>query len=131
MTNSNEAEWDAGAWAASIAQASDAIAAASARRRAEADVVAEVIGAIDLYRMRHLRSLPAHMSLFPVIVSNGTFTSAARRQALECDVELIGDLELWKLLNQTPCTRAELEAIENRRAESMKDVQAALRRFGM
>ena len=97
----------------------------------EADVVAEVIGAIDLYRMRHLRSLPAHMSLFPVIVSNGTFTSTARRQALECDVELIGDLELWKLLSQTPCTRGELEAIENRRAESMKDVQAALRRFGM
>ena len=41
MTNSNEAEWDAGVWADSIAQASDAIAEASARRRAEADVVAE------------------------------------------------------------------------------------------
>ncbi len=97
----------------------------------EADVVAEVIGAIDLYRMRHLQKLPASMSLFPVIVSNGTFTSMARKQALECDVELIGDLELWKLLNQMPCTRAELEVIENRRVESMKDVQAALREFGI
>ncbi|MHB8501147.1 MAG: SNF2-related protein [Candidatus Acidiferrales bacterium] len=97
----------------------------------DADVVAEVIGAIDLYRVRHLRSLPTGMSLLPVIVSNGTFTSMARKQALECDVELIGDLELWKLLNQTPCTRAELEVIENRRVESMKDVQAALRSFGM
>ncbi len=97
----------------------------------DADVVAEVIGAIDLYRVRHLQKLPASMSLFPVIVSNGTFTSMARKQGLECDVELIGDLELWKLLSQTPCTRAELEAIENRRVESMKDVQAALREFGI
>jgi superfamily II DNA or RNA helicase len=97
----------------------------------DADVVAEVIGAIDLYRIRHLRSLPASMSLFPVIVSNGTFTSMARKQGLECDVELIGDLELWKLLNQTPCTRAELEVMENRRVESMRDVQAALKGFGI
>jgi hypothetical protein len=71
------------------------------------------------------------MSLFPVIVSNGTFTSMARKQAVECDVELIGDLELWRLLKQIPCTRAELEVIENRRVESMKDVQAALRSFGL
>jgi superfamily II DNA or RNA helicase len=97
----------------------------------DADVVAEVIGAMDLYRMRHLRSLPASMSLFPVIVSNGTFTSMARKQALDCDVELVGDLELLKLLKQIPCTRAELEVVENRRVESMKDVQAALRSFGV
>jgi len=97
----------------------------------EADVVAEVIGAIDLYRVRHLRGLPSNMSLLPVIVSNGTFTSMARKQALDCDVELIGDLELWKLLSQTPCTRAELEIVENRRTESMRDVQAALKEIGL
>jgi hypothetical protein len=97
----------------------------------DADVVAEVIEAIDLYRVRHLRNLPASISLSPVIVSNGTFTSTARKVALERDVELIGDLELWKLLNQTPCTRAELEVVENRRVESMKDVHAALKSFGM
>ena len=71
------------------------------------------------------------MSLFPVIVSNGTFTSMARKQCVECDVELIGDSELWKLLNQTPCTRAELEVVENRRVESMKDLQAALKNLGV
>jgi hypothetical protein len=71
------------------------------------------------------------MSLFPVIVSNGTFTSTARKEALERDVELMGDIELWKLLNQTPCTRAELEVMENRRVESMRDVQAALNGFGI
>jgi len=97
----------------------------------DADVVAEVIGAIDLYRMRHLQRLSASVGLFPVIVSNGTFTSSARKQALECDVELIGDIELWKLLSQTPCTRAELEMVENRRVESMKDVQAALKNLGI
>jgi len=97
----------------------------------DADVVAEVIGAMDLYRIRHLRSLPPTLSLFPVIVSNGTFTSMARKEASERDVELIGDLELWKLLRHTSCTRAELEVIENRRAETMRDVQAALKGFGM
>lgn len=99
--------------------------------RIDADVVAEVIGAMDLYRMRHLRNLSAKMSLFPVIVSNGTFTSTARKIALERDVELIGDSELRKLLSQTVCTRAELEVVENRRAESMRDVQAALKGFGI
>ena len=34
----------------------------------DADVVAEIIGVIDLYRVRHLRGLRASMSLFPVIV---------------------------------------------------------------
>jgi hypothetical protein len=97
----------------------------------DADVVAEVIGAIDLYRIRHLRSLPQSMSLFPVIVSNGTFTSMARKEAMARDVELVGDLELWKLLSQTPCTRAEIEAMENRRSESMRDVQAGLKGFGV
>jgi hypothetical protein len=81
--------------------------------------------------MRHLRNLSAKMSLFPVIVSNGTFTSTARKIALERDVELIGDSELRKLLSQTVCTRAELEVVENRRAESMRDVQAALKGFGI
>jgi hypothetical protein len=71
------------------------------------------------------------MSLSPVIVSNGTFTSTARKAALERDVELTGDLELWKLLSQTACTRAELEVVENRRTESMRDVQAALKGFGI
>jgi hypothetical protein len=55
----------------------------------------------------------------------------ARRQAVECAVELIGASELWKLLEQTPCTRAEVEAMESRRVESMKDVKAALKSFGI
>jgi superfamily II DNA or RNA helicase len=97
----------------------------------DADVVAEVIGAMDLYRVRHLRELPKGMGLSSVIVSNGTFTSTARKEASELDVEVVGDLELWKLLSQTPCTRAELEAVENRRAESMRDVQAALKGLGI
>jgi superfamily II DNA or RNA helicase/HJR/Mrr/RecB family endonuclease len=97
----------------------------------DSDVVADVIGAIDLYRVRYLRNIPSGMSLFAVIVSNGTFTTMARKEASDRDVEVVGDLELWKLLAQTPCTRAELEVVENRRAESMRDVQAALKKFGM
>jgi len=97
----------------------------------DADVVAEIIGAMELYRVRHLRDVPASMSLFPVIVCNSAFTSMARRESLDRDVELIGDPELRNLLKQTPCTRAELEVMENRRVESMKELQAAFRKLGI
>lgn len=92
----------------------------------DADVVAEIIGGMDLYRVRYLRSIPSAVTLMPVIVSNGTFTTMAKGEAGNRDVQLVGDLELWKLLSETPCTRAEVEASENRRLESMKDVQAGL-----
>lgn len=94
----------------------------------DADVIAEILGGIDLYRVRYLRNSP-EVSVTTVIVSNGTFTSMAKAEARQCDVELIGDLELWKLLSETPCTRAEVEASEGRRLESMKDVQAGLARL--
>jgi SNF2-related domain/Helicase conserved C-terminal domain/Restriction endonuclease len=92
----------------------------------DADVVAEILGGIDLYRVRYLRNVPGSTSVTPVIVSNGTFTSMAKAEARERDVELIGDLELWKLLSDTPCTRAEVETSESRRLESMRDVQVGL-----
>jgi hypothetical protein len=95
----------------------------------EADVVAEIMGAMDLYRVRHLRNLPSSVSVFPVIVSNGTFTSMARSEAGNRDVLLIGDLDLWKLLAATPCTRGEVEVVEARRLASMKDVQVALAQY--
>jgi|HubBroStandDraft_1064217.scaffolds.fasta_scaffold120241_2 hypothetical protein len=37
----------------------------------DADVIAEVIGTIDLHRVRYLRSPPSSVGLFPLIVSNG------------------------------------------------------------
>lgn len=95
----------------------------------EADIVAEIMGAMDLYRVRHLQNLPSRVIVFPVIVSNGTFTSMARSEAGNRDVELIGDLDLWELLNATPCTRAEVEVVEDCRLASMKDVQVALKQF--
>jgi superfamily II DNA or RNA helicase len=95
----------------------------------EADVVAEIMGAMDLYRVRHLRNLTSSISIFPVIVSNGTFTSMARSEAGNRDVLLIGDLDLWKLLAATPCTRGEVEVVEARRLASMKDVQVALAQY--
>jgi len=92
----------------------------------DADVVAEIIGGMDLYRVRYMRNIPSAVSLMPVIVSNGTFTTMARAEASKRDVQLVGDLELWNLLAESPCTRAEVEASENRRLETMKDVQAGL-----
>lgn len=95
----------------------------------DADVVAETLSAVDIYRSRYMREIAGSVSMSSVIVSNGTFTTGARSEAGERDVELVGDLDLWKLLKETPCTRAEVEMSESRRLASMRDVRAGLRVF--
>jgi len=93
----------------------------------DADVLAEVVGAIDLYRTKYLKDLPQTLALRPIIVTNGVFTRTARTAARGRDVELVGDPELSKLLEETPCTPAEVEAMEARRLASMRDVQVAIK----
>jgi superfamily II DNA or RNA helicase len=93
----------------------------------DSDVLAEVIGAMEIYRARYLRALPRTLTLRLIVVTNGVFTHKAKRHAQNSDVELVGDPELWKLLEETPCTPGEIEAMEARRMASMRDVQAALR----
>ncbi len=93
----------------------------------DADVLAEVIGAMEIYRANYLRGIPQTIALRPVVVTNGVFTKGARAAAQARDVELVGDPELSRLLEQTPCTPAEIEAMEERRLASMRDVQAAIK----
>jgi arylsulfatase A-like enzyme len=42
------------------------------------------------------------------------------------DIQFVDGTELWRLLDATPCTAAEVEAMAARRLASMRDVQAAL-----
>jgi HJR/Mrr/RecB family endonuclease len=92
----------------------------------DADVIAEVISAFDGYRARRLRALSARATLWPVLVTNGELTRRARREARARDIELVDGGDLWKLLDATPCTAAEVEAMAARRLASMRDVQAAI-----
>lgn len=91
-----------------------------------ADVLAEVIGAIDLYRARYLRNLSGTSTILPVVITNGRFTPKAKEEAQSRDVQLIEDTDLWRLLEETPCTPAEIEAMEDRRLATMRDVLAAI-----
>jgi hypothetical protein len=94
---------------------------------ADSDVIAEVIGAMEIYRARYLRGLPHNFTPRPIMVTNGIFTMQAKAHAKERDVELVGEPELGTLLKETPCTPAEIEAMEARRLASMRDVQAAIK----
>lgn len=93
----------------------------------DADALAEVVGAMEIYRARYLREIPRTIALRPIVVTNGVFTAGARAAAQARDVELVGDPDLSRLLEETPCTPAEIEAMEDRRLASMRDVQAAIK----
>jgi superfamily II DNA or RNA helicase len=95
--------------------------------KVDADVVAEVIDAMQIYRAKFLRQIPRTLTLHSIIVTNGSFTSRAKREADQLDVELVGDAELWRVLENTPCTPAEVEMMEGRRLATMHDVQAAIK----
>lgn len=95
----------------------------------DANVLAEVIDASDGYRARYLPILPPTLALSSVLVTNGTFTSAARAEAGSRDVRLVPNAELWQLIEATPCTYAEIEAMNARRLASMRDIQVAMERL--
>jgi SNF2-related domain/Helicase conserved C-terminal domain/Restriction endonuclease len=92
----------------------------------DADVIAEVINAFDGYRARRLRASSSRVTLRPVLVTNGNLTRSTRREAKARDIQLADGPDLWTLLNATPCTAAEVEAMTARRLATMRDVQAAI-----
>ena len=97
----------------------------------DADSLAEVLMALEIYGHRHLRAVSQRGNLQPVVVTNGTFTKAAKSEGRERDVELVSEGDLWTLLEQTPCTPGDIEAMEARRLASMADLRAALERARM
>lgn len=97
----------------------------------DAEALAEVVTALDLYRNRYLRSVHRGHVLRPVVTTNGTFTGAARSHAKERDVELISHQELCAMLDRYACTPGEVEAMEARRLQSMRDLRIAIEQLGL
>jgi Holliday junction resolvase len=95
----------------------------------EADVLAEMISAFDGYRARRMRAVSGRATLRPLLVTNGQLTRRTRRDGMARDIQMADGADLWKLLDATPCTAAEVEAIASRRLATMRDVQAALDRL--
>jgi len=92
------------------------------------DAVLETINAFDGYRARWLRSL-TNLTLRTILVTNGKFSSKAKRKANTHDIELIDSNKLLELLERKPSTLGEIEQIECRRSGSMREVQTALSRM--
>lgn len=93
------------------------------------DVVAETINAFDSYRGRWLHGIANRMNLKPLLITNGKFTRAAKFHASVSAVQILSDTALWKLIEDKPCTLAEIEVMENRRMVTMRDVQKEINRI--
>lgn len=91
------------------------------------EVIAETINALENYRGRWLREIANRgNSLIPALVTNGKLTKTAIAQANTYDIQVITGNDLWKLLEQTPCSLAEVEMMETRRMANMRDVQSEI-----
>lgn len=94
----------------------------------DADVIAEVVAALDGYRARWLATLSLQRPLRPVIVTNGEATRQTQRAAVERGVEVVTAKQFWRLLAATRCTYYDVLALEDRRLASMRELPEALRR---
>jgi hypothetical protein len=92
----------------------------------DADALCEIVMAIDTYLSRCLASVRHKYALHLRVVTNGTFTRAAKFQARERDIELVSQQELCAMLQRTPCTPGEVEAMEARHLASMHDLRIAI-----
>jgi superfamily II DNA or RNA helicase len=91
----------------------------------DTDAVNELISAFDGYRARRLTPGSGRV-IRAVLSTNGTITRRARRLADESDVHLVAGGDIGQALLKTPCSPGEIEAMEERRLESMPDTQAAI-----
>jgi len=85
----------------------------------DSDAITEILSAVDIYRHRYLRPLEGRCSLRLLVASNGSFTRAAVRLARENGVELLAGADIEGMLQETPCTKAEVAAMESSRLASM------------
>lgn len=93
----------------------------------DADVVAEVLNALDFYHARYLGAFGARCSIRPTVVTNSRFTRTARRLASERGVELVDGEELKARLQAHPCSRGEIETQEAKRLASQRQLPEAVR----
>jgi len=94
----------------------------------DVDAVFEMIQAFDGYRARRFRQRRG-LIFRMYLVTNGSFTAAAKRTARERDVQLLADPELMRILSMHSCTEADIHYMQTRRLASMRDVQAQIDRW--
>jgi hypothetical protein len=70
-------------------------------------------------------TIDARMSL----VTNGRVTSAARRAAKERDIYVLAGADVLRKLAAQPCTALDVQAANDRRLASMRDVQTRISAF--
>jgi superfamily II DNA or RNA helicase len=96
------------------------------RGTVDVEVIDELIGAFDGYRARRLIRLGSRKMVVPVLFTNGNLSRAARNRAMEQGVEIVQVGEIARLAAKLHCSLGDVESSENRRLQSMADVQAAL-----
>ncbi len=85
----------------------------------DVDTVGDIVTAFDGYRAKHLRRFNHHV-IRPALVTNGSFTKAAEKQAKERGVETIDQSGLLKMLQNAPVTMWDVEEVKNDRCISMR-----------
>jgi hypothetical protein len=94
--------------------------------KVEADVIAEVITAIDGYRAKYLRQFGQQLVFRAVVITNGEFTKSARAEANDKGVEIIASDELQKRLESTKISQWDVNEMLTERCASMPAVSAVL-----
>ena len=94
--------------------------------RVDQEVVFEVVAGFDAYRARYLTSRQRQQSLVPVLVTNGEFSKAARREAGLRGVVLVSGAELQISIMGTQLNALAVERFSRQRLASMGAVRAWL-----
>ena len=93
--------------------------------KVDADVVAEVITALDGYRAKYLRQFGQRVNFCAALMTNGEFTKSARTKARD-GVEILNGDDLQKMLLTTQITQRDISEMRDARCSSMRDLPTAL-----
>ena len=94
--------------------------------RVDREVVFEVVAGFDAYRARYLTSRQRQQLLVPVLVTNGEFSKAARREAGLGGVVLVSGTELQMSIMGTQLSVPAVQRFSRQRLASMSAVKAWL-----
>jgi hypothetical protein len=94
--------------------------------KVDAEVVAEVITAVDGYRAKYLRQLGQRFHVRIALITNGGFTKAALKSAKDHDIEMTAWDELQKRLESSKISQGDVNEMIAARCSSMRDLPAAL-----
>jgi Holliday junction resolvase len=92
----------------------------------DADTIAELLQAIDGYRLRHLRKYRGVCRMRPVLFTNARLSKQMAGVAKQKDITVLDAKEINNLLQRFPCTASDIERMNSRRLLSMPEVQMAI-----